>query len=612
MNQGRQISFLDATTTDLIEGEVLALGSFPEKPQLTDDGKFVKGPDFRVFKIGKNGSRKGTFTLTAENCKAIAAYWKQTGNWSSFDYQHGIIKTPPGQPIRSAGKCHFEARPDGLWATDVLYTHEAYDLQKKGEVENFSPLFNHRDGLITAVENVSLVMGPALHGDPRVAASAVAYASHPVIDGPWDADAAEHRLAKWASKDGSGDKDEMDWSKYGQGFAFVSGTGDKFGDFHLPHHDVQDGKLVTSKRGVEAAGAAVQGARGGARIPAEYLAAVKHHLAQHYHEWKAKAPWEQEATAALSSTAQERTMKATKLSKYLSGRIADHELEPKELATKCGIDHDKMMGYASGAEKPTDEHMEKMARGIGCKMSHLTKLAKEQDDDGEAEEKEKQEKAAALAAEKEKKDKEEKAAALAAQKLKDDKADGFSKLTALASGITDPTVKEAFAALIAINGAQAQALEAATAAATRSQEQLVALAAKEKEGAVAAVVDAAIAAGKITPAVRTEMLSVGRADLTLLQGLIEKSPKLGPGVAPVQTRTQLNSTLELDGQVAASAFIEMSEDLGVSVEQLQASHKRRVEWEAKLNAAGNREAAQAALLADAVAQYRKDQKDAGN
>ncbi|MBM4319885.1 MAG: hypothetical protein FJ125_07975, partial [Deltaproteobacteria bacterium] len=36
----------------------------------------------------------------------------------------------------------------------------------------------------------------------------------------WDATAAVDRLRKWASNDGSGAKDKMDWGKYESGFAW--------------------------------------------------------------------------------------------------------------------------------------------------------------------------------------------------------------------------------------------------------------------------------------------------------------------------------------------------------------------------------------------------------
>jgi HK97 family phage prohead protease len=99
----------------------------------------------------------------------------------------------------------------------------------------------------------------------------------------WDADAATNRLAKRASSDGSGDKDTINWSKYGQGFGWVDpDANDTFGGYKLPHHDVADGRLVSVWPGVTAAMGALLGARGGTSIPAGDKRSVYNHLAKEY------------------------------------------------------------------------------------------------------------------------------------------------------------------------------------------------------------------------------------------------------------------------------------------------------------------------------------------
>jgi phage I-like protein len=112
--------------------------------------------------------------------------------------------------------------------------------------------------------------------------AAVPYQRHPVIDGAWDADAAVARMRKWAGVD-SDDPPASAWHKYAEGFAKVTGEGNKLGDFHYPHHDVRDGKLVTSKAGVAAAIAAMHGARSG-QTETEGL----EHLEKHRAEWADK------------------------------------------------------------------------------------------------------------------------------------------------------------------------------------------------------------------------------------------------------------------------------------------------------------------------------------
>jgi capsid assembly protease len=107
----------------------------------------------------------------------------------------------------------------------------------------------------------------------------------------WDGPAAESRLRKWASSDGSGDKDKMDWAKYRRGFAWYdSADPESFGSYKLPHHDIKDGKFVVILRGVEAAMSALLGGRGGTSIPESDRKAVYNHLAAEYKEFGKEPP----------------------------------------------------------------------------------------------------------------------------------------------------------------------------------------------------------------------------------------------------------------------------------------------------------------------------------
>ena len=86
-------------------------------------------------------------------------------------------------------------------------------------------------------------------------------------DYAWNSSAAVGRLRKWASRDGSGDKDTIDWAKYSKGFFYFDPSDDEsFGGFKLPFADETDGKLWAVPRGIFAAAAALQGARGGVQI----------------------------------------------------------------------------------------------------------------------------------------------------------------------------------------------------------------------------------------------------------------------------------------------------------------------------------------------------------
>jgi hypothetical protein len=109
-------------------------------------------------------------------------------------------------------------------------------------------------------------------------------------DREWDADQAEKRIRAWA---GGPEKENIDWSKYKQGFAWYNADDpNNFQSYKLPHHDIIDDKLHVVLRGVIAAGNALMGARGGVDIPDEDINGVKLHLAKHYHQFDRKAPWE--------------------------------------------------------------------------------------------------------------------------------------------------------------------------------------------------------------------------------------------------------------------------------------------------------------------------------
>ena len=118
----------------------------------------------------------------------------------------------------------------------------------------------------------------------------VAHAKYPIVDGVWDADAAVNRWRKWASKDGSGDKEQMDWGKYAACFLwFDSKDPESFGSYKFPHHDIRDGKPVTVKQALFAAAARLGAAKG---IPAADIVKMKAHLASHYREADMVAPWQ--------------------------------------------------------------------------------------------------------------------------------------------------------------------------------------------------------------------------------------------------------------------------------------------------------------------------------
>ncbi len=122
--------------------------------------------------------------------------------------------------------------------------------------------------------------------EPDEVKSVVPFAAGPVSDEAWDAAAAKKRLAKWASSDGSGDKDTIDWTKYAKAFTVCEGAKDDFVSYKMPHHDIKAGKLVVVKSAVHAALSALGGARGGGMsLPDADRSGAESHLKKHEKEW---------------------------------------------------------------------------------------------------------------------------------------------------------------------------------------------------------------------------------------------------------------------------------------------------------------------------------------
>jgi len=60
--------------------------------------------------------------------------------------------------------------------------------------------------------------------------------------------------------------------------------------YKLPHHKLEGDELVLSRRGVQRAMAAINGARGGTDLPAKDVPRVYRHLKSHYEQMGEDAP----------------------------------------------------------------------------------------------------------------------------------------------------------------------------------------------------------------------------------------------------------------------------------------------------------------------------------
>jgi hypothetical protein len=107
-------------------------------------------------------------------------------------------------------------------------------------------------------------------------------------DREWDGSAAEKRVRTWADA-----QDEPN-QKYRDAHVWYDADNkDNFTAYKLLIADVVGGRLKAVPRGVMAAGAIMQGSRGGIDLPERDIDRVKSHLAKYYRKMDDTPPWEE-------------------------------------------------------------------------------------------------------------------------------------------------------------------------------------------------------------------------------------------------------------------------------------------------------------------------------
>jgi hypothetical protein len=106
-------------------------------------------------------------------------------------------------------------------------------------------------------------------------------------DREWDGAEAERRVRKWANA-----TDEPN-EKYRDAHVWYDAEKKQnFTAYKLLIADVVDGRLVAVPRGVMAAGAVMQGSRGGVDVPEGDIDRIKSHLAKYYQKMDDAPPWD--------------------------------------------------------------------------------------------------------------------------------------------------------------------------------------------------------------------------------------------------------------------------------------------------------------------------------
>jgi len=108
----------------------------------------------------------------------------------------------------------------------------------------------------------------------------------------WDDRAADARIRKWASSDGSGDPDKMDWKKYQSvHFWYDENAPDQFTSYKLLFCDVINGKVYAIPRAIFAVAVVLQGGRRGVKIPEKDRPGVMKKVEIYYRKMGEEAPW---------------------------------------------------------------------------------------------------------------------------------------------------------------------------------------------------------------------------------------------------------------------------------------------------------------------------------
>lgn len=268
-----------------------------EVKNLQDDGTFqgylsvFGNVDLQGDKI-----KKGAFSESIKGREKFPLLWQHDpsspiGVFSAVEDDHGL-------KINSALNL------------ETVKGKEAYALLKQGAVSGLSigyePVkYSWENSDIRVLEQVKLWEGSIVTfpANPQATVttvkSTVPFQDLPLadIEREWDADRAKSRLRRWASG-GSGDKDDMDWTKYRKAFLWYDENDqENFGSYKFPIADVVDGALKAVPRGIFAAAAVLQGARGGTDISEDDQAKMRRHLARYYAKLDRTPPWEETDSA---------------------------------------------------------------------------------------------------------------------------------------------------------------------------------------------------------------------------------------------------------------------------------------------------------------------------
>lgn len=163
---------------------------------------------------------------------------------------------------------------DGLPSSEYL----AAFLEKAKE---FLP-----DWMVKKIHSAALPSAGGKARYNRLCKGVVSFQDLPLVDRnrEWDSEQAIDNIRSWAA-DGEVNKENIDWEEYRKAFLWYdSENAENFSAYKMPIADVIDGRLRAVPRGIFAAAAVLEGARGGVDVPSSDQEEMKNHLTRYYNK----------------------------------------------------------------------------------------------------------------------------------------------------------------------------------------------------------------------------------------------------------------------------------------------------------------------------------------
>jgi HK97 family phage prohead protease len=233
---------------------------------------------------------KGAFKKTISENPQVPILWQH-----HIDKPIGVTRNidEDGHGLKVVGELNLE----------TTLGKEAYSLLKQGAIKGLSIGYQVikdtiKEGIRYLKElklfEYSLVTIPAnMEANVVSVKKAIPYQDLPLADEgrAWDSTAADRNVRRWASSDGSGSKESMDWQKYQKAFFYVDEADpENFTSYKLGFADVINDRLYAIPRGIFAVAAVLRGARGGVDIPASDKQTITNNVNKYYSKMDRESP----------------------------------------------------------------------------------------------------------------------------------------------------------------------------------------------------------------------------------------------------------------------------------------------------------------------------------